>query len=193
MCPINSTQGGADRTVTLKRRHCESVPYSLPLAWYFVMSTISKTMVAAWAVNAALWIAPVGAADAPAVRPGDEAMTCEQQMAPNLQALGMTQQQLYAQGRQKFEERKLEHEALTPLATAGALDNTGAAKQAYQMALMVQMAKERGENEAFANSPLAKQNRTQADQLAAQGQQMQSNARLQRLMQLGQEKRCDKR
>ena len=31
------------------------------------------------------------------------------------------------------------------------------------------------------------------EQLAAQGQQMQSNARLQRLMQLGQQKRCDKR
>jgi hypothetical protein len=60
------------------------------------------------------------------------------------------------------------------------------------MALMAQMAKERGENEAFANSPLAKQNRTQADQLAAQGQQMQSNARLQRLMQLGQESAATK-
>jgi pyruvate/2-oxoglutarate dehydrogenase complex dihydrolipoamide dehydrogenase (E3) component len=79
------------------------------------MSTISKTMVAAWAVNAALWIAPVGAADAPAVRPGDEAMTCEQiatelspyvqQMAPNIQALGMTQQQLYAQGRLRSRTR----------------------------------------------------------------------------------------
>jgi hypothetical protein len=30
-------------------------------------------------------------------------------------------------------------------------------------------------------------------QLAAQGQQMQSNGRVQRLMQLAQEKRCDKR
>ena len=48
-------------------------------------------------------------------------------------------------------------------------------------------------DEAFANSPLAKQARAQSDQLAAQGQQMQSNARLQRLMQLGQAKHCDKR
>jgi hypothetical protein len=61
------------------------------------------------------------------------------------------------------------------------------------MALMAQMAKEKGENEAFANSPLAKQSKAQAEQLAAQGQQMQSNARLQRLMQLAQEKRCGKR
>ena len=167
------------------------------------MSTIAKTMLVGCAINAVLWIAPVVAADAPAVSPGDDAMTCEQiatelfpyaqQMAPNIQALGTSQQQLYAQGRQKFEERKLEHEALTPLATAGALDNTGAAKQAYQMALMAQMAKEKSENEAFANSPLAKQSKAQAEQLAAQGQQMQSNARLQRLMQLAQEKRCGKR
>ena len=136
-------------------------------------------------------------------RPGDDAMTCEQiatelspyvqQMAPNIQALGATQQQLYAQGRQKYEERKIEHEALTPLATAGALDSTGAAKQAYQLALMAQMAKERAENEAFANSPLAKQNKAQSVQLAEQAQQMHSYARLQRLMHLAQERHCDKR
>ncbi len=104
-------------------------------------------------------------------------MTCEQiatelapyakQMMPNVQALATTQQQLYEQGRQKYEERKIEHEALTPLATAGALDQTGASKLAYQMALMAQMAKEKSENEAFVNSPLAKQNRAQSDQLAA--------------------------
>ncbi len=167
------------------------------------MSMISKTLVAGWAASAVLWIAPVGAADAPAVRPGDEAMTCEQiatelspyvqQMAPNVQALATTQQQLYAQGRQKLEQRKTEEALLTPLATAGALDPTGASTRAYQAALMAQMAKERGEDEAFANSPLAKQNKAQAEQLAAQGQQMQSNARLQRLMQLVQEKHCDKR
>ncbi len=58
---------------------------------------------------------------------------------------------------------------------------------------MAQVAKERREDEAFLNSPLAKQNKAQAEQAAAQGQQMQSNARLQRLMQLVQEKHCDKR
>lgn len=154
-------------------------------------------------VSAAFWIPSAGAVDAPGVMPGDDAMTCEQiatelapyaqQMMPNLQALGSSQQQLYEQGRQMSQERKLEHEALTPLATAGALDNTGAAKQAYQMALMAQMAKEKSENEAMANSPLAKQNKAQAEQVAAQAQQMQSNARLQRLMQLAQQKKCDKR
>jgi DNA polymerase III alpha subunit len=160
-------------------------------------------MVVGYAVGAAFWIAPAGATDAQAVKPDDEAMTCEQiatelaayvqQIAPSIQALGATEQQMYAQGRQQLQQRKMEHEALTPLATAGALDNTGAAKQAYQLALMAQMAKEKAENEAAANSPLAKQNKAQSEQLAMQGRQMQSNARLQRLMQLGQAKHCDKR
>jgi DNA polymerase III alpha subunit len=100
-----------------------------------------------------------------------------QQMMPNIQALGASQQQLYTQARQQLETRKVEHEALTPLATAGALDNTGASKQAYQLALMAQMAKEKSENEAFANSPLAQQNKAQTEQVAAQAQQMQSNVR----------------
>lgn len=166
------------------------------------MSTISAATAVACAVSAVFWIMSAAATDAQAVRPGEEAMTCEQiatelapyvqQMAPNIQALGASQQQLYAQGRQMSQQRKAEHEALTPLATAGALDTTGASKQAYQMALMAQMAKEKAENGAFANSPLAKQNKAQSEQLAAQGQQMQSNARLQRLMQLGQAKHCDK-
>jgi hypothetical protein len=147
--------------------------------------------------------APAVAADGPAVRPGDEAMTCEQiatelapyaqQMTPNLQALGSTQQQLYTQGREMQQRRRAENAALMPLADAGAVDPTGASKAAYTLAMTAQMAKEKAENEAFDNSPLAQQNKAQMQQLAEQGQQMQANARVQRLMQLGQEKRCDKK
>ncbi len=167
------------------------------------MSTLSKTMAAGWAVSAVLCIPAVGAPGAAGAMPGDETMTCEQiatelapyaqQMQPNLQALAMSQQQLYQQGRQKLEQRKMEHELLTPLATAGALDPTGASKRAYMAAEMAQAAKEKTENEAAANSPLAKQARSQADQVAAQGKQMEGNARLQRLMQLARQKGCDKR
>ena len=166
------------------------------------MLAICRIFFAGW-LGVALGIPAVRAADAPGTMPGDDAMTCvqiatelapyAQQMMPNIQALGATNEQLYAQGRQQFEGRKAEHEALAPLATAGALDKTGASKQAYQMALMAQMAKEKSENEAFANSPLAKQNKAQSEQVAAQAQQMQSNARLQQLMKLGQEKHCDKK
>lgn len=166
------------------------------------MSTISGAVAVACAVSAACWIASAGATEANAARPGDEAMSCEQiatelapyaqQMVPNIQALGASQQQLYAQERQLGKKRMAEESLLTPLATAGAVDPTGASKQAYQLALMAQMAKEKAENEALANSPLAKQSRAQSEQLAAQGQQMQSNARLQRLMQLGHQKHCDR-
>lgn len=163
-----------------------------------------KTFVAGLAISAAAFcVASPAATDASAIRPGDEAMSCEQiatelspyaqQIVPNIQALGVSQQQLYAQGREIGNKRRAEEALLTPLATAGALDPTGASKRAYQAALMAQMAKEKAENEAFANSPLAKQNKAQSEQLMAQGQQMQSNARLQRLMQLAQQKHCDKR
>lgn len=90
------------------------------------------------------------------------------------------------------EKRKVEHELLTPLAMAGALDNTGVVKRAYQLALMAQMAKEKSENEAIINSPLAKENRAHEEHLAAQAQQLQSNERLQQLMQLARQKKCDK-
>jgi hypothetical protein len=136
-------------------------------------------------------------------KPGDAAMTCEQiaaelapyaqQIVPNLQALGASQQQLYEQSRAMYDKRKAEHALDPALATAGAMDPTGAAKRAYAMAVAAQAAKEKAENDALANSPLAQQNRAQAEQLAAQGKELQSNARLQRLMQLGQEKHCDKR
>jgi len=168
------------------------------------MATHSRTLiVAAWATGAALCIPALAAPGADGARPGDEAMTCEQiatelapyaqQMQPNLQALATSQQQQYQQGRQLYEKRKMEHELLMPLATVGALDPTGVSKRAQAAAEMAQAAKEKGENEAMANSPLAKQANTQREQLAAQGLQMQANARLQRLMQLGHQKGCDKK
>ena len=136
-------------------------------------------------------------------RPSDAAMTCEQiaaelapyaqQLMPNLQALGASQQQLYEQSRAMSQQRQAEHAMLAPMATAGALDPTGASKKAYAMAVAGQAAKEKAESEALANSPLAQQSRAQSEQLAAQSKDMQSDARLKRLMQLGQEKHCDKR
>jgi S-adenosylmethionine synthetase len=54
-------------------------------------------------------------------------------------------------------------------------------------------AKRKSESEAEANSPLALQAHAQGEQVAAQGQQLQANARLQRLLQLGQQKGCGKK
>jgi len=137
------------------------------------MSTISKTVATGWAVSAALCIRAVGAPDATGARPGDDAMTCEQigtelapyaqQMQPNLQA------QQYQLGRYKYEERKKENETLVPLATAAALDPTGASKRAYQAAVTTQAAKEKREDEADAISLLAKQATDQRGQFAVKG------------------------
>jgi hypothetical protein len=168
------------------------------------MPRTARPLIAAFALIAVLCgSAPAGAADAPGSKPGDEAMTCQQiatelspyvqQMVPNIQALGSSNQQLLGQARDMQKKRELENQALTPLATAGAMDPTGAAKRAYAAALTEQMAKEKAENEAFQNSALAKENRQQSDKLVAQGKQMESNDRLQRLMQLGREKHCDKK
>jgi hypothetical protein len=167
------------------------------------MSILSRTILASGALTAALCIPSAGAADASADRPGDAAMTCEQiaaelspyvqQMLPNLQALASSEQQVYQQARQMGEKRRVENAMLTPMATAGALDPTGASKRAYQAALMAQHAKEQGENQAFLNSSVAQQNKADTEQFMAQAQQMQSDARLQRLMQMGQEKHCDRR
>ena len=166
-------------------------------------SIFFKSMVAGWAAASVLCTPALGAQEAPGVKPGDEAMTCEQiatelaphaqQLQPNLQALATSQQEQYAVARQRLDERRKEHEVMAPLATAGALDPTGASKRAYQAAAAAQAAKEKSENEADANSPLAKQANAQREQLAVQGQQMQANARLQRLMQLVQQKGCGKR
>jgi hypothetical protein len=167
------------------------------------MTLISKSLAAGWALGAVLCVPAGAATGTPGAMPGDEAMSCEQlaselapyaqQMTPNLQALAMSQQQQLAGAQQKLDKRRKDNEALTPLATAGALDPTGASKRAYQAAATAQAAKEKSENEAEANSPLARQANAQREQVAAQGMQMYANARLQRLMQLGQQKGCGKR
>jgi hypothetical protein len=136
-------------------------------------------------------------------KPPDEAMTCEQiaaemapyaqQIAPSAQSLATTQQQLNEQGIARGEKQRAESAALSSLATAGALDPTGASKRAYQAAVIGLQQKHNAENQAFANSPQAKQAEAQRQQFMAQGQQLQGDERLQQLMRLGQQKGCDRR
>lgn len=136
-------------------------------------------------------------------KPPDEAMTCEQiaaemapyaqQIAPGAQSLVTTQQQLTEQGIALGEKQRAESTAISSLATAGALDPTGASKRAYQAAVMALQQKHNAENQAFANSPQAKQAEAQRQQLVAQGQQLQADGRLQQLMRLGQQKGCDRK
>ena len=94
-----------------------------------------------------------------------------QQMQPNLQAFATSQQQLYARGRERGEENRKEAALLTPMATAGALDPTGASKRAYAAAESALAAKRKSESEAEAAEKQADQLRnkwtTTEAQLAA--------------------------
>jgi hypothetical protein len=136
-------------------------------------------------------------------RPLDDDLTCEQlatelsayvqQMQPGAQALAISQQQQATQALSTLDRRRTEHQLLAPLATAGALDPTGASKRAYVAALGAQAAKEHAEDEAAKNSPLAQQATSQSQQLAAQGQAMQADARMQHLMRLAQQKGCTRK
>jgi hypothetical protein len=139
----------------------------------------------------------------PAAATSDDAMTCQeiaaelapyaQQMMPNLGALNASNQQMLAYGIEKRNERMPAHAALGAAATAAALDPTGASKAAYVAAEAAQHAKERAEDQAFANSEVAQENRARQQTLVAQGQSLQSDAHFQHLWQLSQQKGCGRR
>jgi len=166
------------------------------------MTKMSRTLFAAVAIGALVgsaWAAPQAGGN----RPGDDAMTCEQiaaelvpymqQVAPNVQALAATQQREFEQAQAKHAAREPAHLTLAGMAAATTLDPTGASQRAYTAAAMAQMAKERAEDRAEAASPQAQQAKAQREQLAAQAQTLQADARLQRLMQLGEQKGCDRK
>jgi hypothetical protein len=136
-------------------------------------------------------------------KPADDAMSCAQiaaemapyaqQVAPNAQAVVTTQRQLTERGIALGEKQRAENNALTGLATAGALDPTGMAKRAYMASQMVLQQKHTSESQALLDSPQAKQAEAQRNQLLAQGQQLQADGRLQQLMLLGHQKGCDRK
>ena len=116
-----------------------------------------------------------------------------QLVAPNAQAIVESQQREFEHAQAKRAERQPVHELLAAMATATTFDPTGASKRAYAAAEMAQMAKERGEDAAEAASPEAQKSKAQREQMAAQAQAMQGDVRLQRLLQLGQQKGCDRK
>jgi hypothetical protein len=136
-------------------------------------------------------------------KPADDAMTCEQiasetapyaqRMAPSVQATARSQQQLNEQAMALGEKQRAESNALAGLWLAAGLDPTGAAKRTAQAATAGLQAKHKTESDALRDSPQAKQTQSNAEQMVAQSQQMQSDARLQQLMKLGQQKGCDRK
>jgi len=135
----------------------------------------------------------------PGAKPGDEAMTCQQiaaelapyaqQMAPDINALADTEKQLL----QRSKAREAEAAATAAVVSAGAaatsLDPTGLSGKAYGQA---EMALQRNMwNRALAeDKPLMDQASRQTNAVVGKAMPMQSNARIQRLMQLVKQKNC---
>jgi len=154
---------------------------------------------AAVVLAGALCGAGYAVADDNGVRPGDDAMTCQQiatelapymnQMVGPVTALVNTQQQLVARGEQRLAEAAPAVAALSAAATASSLDPTGLSGQAVNAA--EQETQKQVWNSTLAeDKPLMDQAARQTDEVVAKAAPLQSDARLQRLMQMAQEKNC---
>lgn len=140
------------------------------------------------------------AAGEPGARPEDETLSCAQiaaelmpymqEIMPSAMAAAAAAQDVVKRGEQRVAQEAPAAEALTVAATLSHLDPTGLAGRAVGQA-EVALQKEAWERSLAEDKPLHDQYARQAGQLVTQGQQMQNNPRLQRLMQLIQEKRCD--
>jgi hypothetical protein len=147
-----------------------------------------------------LWIVTAAADDAPGSMPGDEAMTCQQigaELAPYMQRmagvvmpLADTAQQVVARGQKRVTEAAPAVAAMSAAATATTADPTGISSKVYGQAEAAMQ--QQVWNQALAeDKPLMDQATRQANQVVAEASPMQSNARIQRLMQLAQQKHCD--
>ncbi|MBS0584598.1 MAG: hypothetical protein JSS42_16025 [Proteobacteria bacterium] len=161
----------------------------------------NRFAIRALALACVLITARVAAADDSGARPGDESMSCSQiamEMQPyaasmrgNIAAVNATNAQLMQLGMMQRARDAPAINATTQAAGAAcgfvggpACMAATAADQANRKAVQ--------EREKAEAKPLMDKQMAQSNALVAQGQTMQSNARLMRLMQLGQAKGCDK-
>jgi hypothetical protein len=160
------------------------------------------TLVCALAGAGALMFHAISpAADDSGARPGDEAMDCAQialEMQPyaesmrgSLGALNDTNMQLLQLGKQQ-QARDAPRVNATTQAAGAACGFVGG--PACMTATKADEANRNAvkEQEAAESKPLRDQQLAQSKTVVAQGQQLQSNARLMRLMQLGHAKGCDR-
>jgi hypothetical protein len=164
------------------------------------MSDGHTTLTAGCAVAIAVCSLLVAAADLPGGKPGDKTMTCQQiaaelspymqQIAPNAAALAASGQEAQALGKRQLAAEMPTAIGMTAAATASAADPSGLSGKALGQAEMIHQ-REVWERSMAETGPLAEKMRAQTDQLVAQSQQLQSNARLERLLQLAAEKHCD--
>ena len=163
------------------------------------MTHFQKILVASGLCAAAQLQVMPSTAGEPGDMPGDEAMTCPQiaaelapyaqQMAPDFNALADTEQQLMQRSKAREAEAAASAAAASAGAMASSLDPTGLSGKAYgqsEMALQREMW-----NRALAEDrPLMDQANKQTNAAIGKAMPMQSNARIQRLMQLVKQKNC---
>jgi len=163
------------------------------------MTNLGTKLSAAGLFAAMLWISPALADDTPGAMPGDDAMTCAQigaelapyaqQMTPAATALGQTGQELIARGERRVAEATPALVALTAAATAAAADPTGLSTKPLIAAHEAMQHREW--NRAITeDKPLVDQMNAQTNAVVEQAAPLQANPRIQRLMQLAQDKNC---
>jgi hypothetical protein len=146
-------------------------------------------------------VLPPAMADEPGAHPGDDAMTCAQiaaELAPYMaqvrapaEALNQTNTEIVARGKRRVAEDTPAAVGLTAAATAATVDPTGVSSRAVGQAEVAHQREVWARSQAE-DKPLAEKQAAQANALMAVGQQMQNDPRLNRLMQLAQQKDCDK-
>ncbi len=146
-----------------------------------------------------LWSTVVVGADGSGNRPGDANMTCAQiatelqpymaQMMPAMMAMGQTSQAVMARSETRMEEGAAESAAETAQSLATLSDPTGMASKILGQR-QLQSQKARWKQAEAEDKPLNDTYKSQMEQVAKEGRQLQSDARLQRLMQLAQQKNC---
>lgn len=167
-----------------------------------MMTTTKVVLICSLAGVCALALWPrAAAAQNEGARPGDEAMSCAQiatEMQPyaesmrgSVTALNDTNMQLLALA-QKQQARDAPQINATTQAAGTACGFVGG--PACMAATQADQANRNAvkEREAAESKPLRDQNLAQSKTLVAQGQTLQSNARLMRLMELGHAKGCDR-
>ncbi len=166
------------------------------------MSTVRRTTAAACLLGAVPLAFPVAFADPPGATPRDSAMTCAQiaaelapymqQMMPAVGRMAASAQEIRERGERRVAQETPAAIGLTAAATATMADPTGLSGKALGQAELLHQQEvwQRSETE---DAPLYGQFGAQTGQVMAQAQQLQSNPRLRRLMQLAAEKHCDNR
>ncbi len=165
------------------------------------MSTRQGLLIAAGSIAGAFWVAAAEAADAPGSMAGDAAMTCQQiaaelapyaqRMMPSAMAAGQAAKAMIERGQQRVAAETPAVLGFAVAATAAQADPTGIASRALGQAEFAHQ-EEVARRALVEDKPLYDKLSAQTGAVVAQGQQLQSDARLQRLMQLVQDKHCDR-